>query len=86
MAAGRPARSSRPINQLSIVEAMITPAHSDAPQVVPAGRSEISIMYAVANAPPITAHNDADGRPGRRAVHQTQASATMPVARGTGSR
>ena len=43
-AAGRPALSTRPMSQLSIVHAMIAPAHSEAPQVVPPGSSEISAM------------------------------------------
>ena len=47
-AAGRPALSKRPISQLSIVHAMIAPAHREGPHVVPDGRSEISAMYAKA--------------------------------------
>ena len=85
-AAGRPTRSTRPISQLINVDAMIAPAQSDGFQALPAGRTAMSAMYAIAYAAPMTAHSDADGRPGRRAVQATQASAAMPVAIGTGSR
>src|ERR1700674_5494469 len=84
-AAGRPARRRRPIIQHSIVAPITVPAHRDGGQSVPPGRSDTSVRYAVANAPPITAHSDAEGFPGRRAVQAIHASAAIPVTIAIGS-
>src|SRR2546423_8909047 len=85
-AAASPARKSRPISQLNPVAAMIAPDHSDGPHSDPGGASDSSAMYTKAYVPPITAVSEADGRPGRRALHAIHASAARPVSTGTGSR